>query len=130
MDVVVETEELAAFKVAMLALGPYQLEDVVKRPVRMSAQYMHGWECSANEMRKSMRKKGVVLGNGSRKSGIHHRRQYMSTALAELVPVPPGSTRCVFVKTEVRWTGVDGFRSCRKDELEDNIYSICTTTTF
>lgn len=55
----------------------YQLEEVEKSPVRMSAQYMHGCECSENEKRKRIKKNGDVFGNGRRKSGIHHRKQYM-----------------------------------------------------
>lgn len=57
--------------------GPYQFDEVLKRPVRISAQYMHGCECSVKEKRKSTRNKGDVLGNGRRNSGIHHRRQYI-----------------------------------------------------
>ena len=72
-----EAEELFASSLMIVELWPYQLDDVVKRPVIMRAQYMHGCECSANEKRKRTRKKGEVFGKGSKKSGIHHRRQYI-----------------------------------------------------
>lgn len=89
-----DVDELADNDEIVLASGLYQLDEVPNRPMRISAQYMHGCECSANENRKSTRNNGDVFGNGSRKSGIHHRRQYILLSESQVLPLAGSCLSC------------------------------------